>query len=165
MWHSSPEFEFVAQGSASIVSEKAGWLSRNILILLIPMRTQHCKKPWTRAGFYLPLIHKGTSSPLFIEMVWNRTAPHRLTYLNTHSLVRTVGIVGNWGCRKWGLAGRGGPLTMCRSLKIQSRPGSPLVSLCFQAQKVLESSPHAPAASKRQMILPESQGWSQSFLL
>lgn len=118
----------VCGSGVSFSDEEAAWLSHDIWILSMLMRTQHYQKPWTRADFCFPLTHKGTSSPLVVERVWNTTAPHRLTYLNTCSL---VGTVGNRGCRKWGLAGRDGSpyvwvsedIAQCWSPRLSLGPG------------------------------------------
>lgn len=89
----------MAQGSTSIVSEKAAWLSANILILLILLRIQGSKRPWTRAQFYCPSHpkkkKKKTFSPLVIAMVWNRTVLYRLMYLNACLLVG-ITVFGKW---------------------------------------------------------------------
>lgn len=148
MWcHPFQEFQSVGQRSASVMAEEVTWLSHNIRILLILMRTQHYQKPWTRAEFYFPLTHQGTPSPLVIERVWNRTAPHRFMYLNTRSL---VGTVGNWGWGRWGLAGRDG-LPHVWVSEDTAQGWFPWLSL-VQAQKPPEASPHASVASKRDRL-------------
>lgn len=117
----------MAQGSASIVSEKAAWLSPNILILLILLRTQHYEKPWTRAEFCFPSHPKRDVSPLVIAMVWNRTVFYRPMYLNACSLVGST-VFENCEAEECGVC-LAEMVTVCGPLKIQPSPGSPLVSL------------------------------------
>lgn len=130
------------------------------LILLILLRIQHSKRPWTRAEFYCPSHpKKKTFCPLVIAMVWNRTVFYRLVYLNTCLL---VGITVLGKCE----AIAGGAclaelVTMCGPLKIQPKPGSPLV-LGFQAQRSPEASSHSPAASGQASpsATSSSPGWT-----
>lgn len=129
------------------------------LILLILLRIQHSERPWTRAEFYCLSHPKKIFSPLVIATVWSRTVFYRLEYLNACLL---VGITVFGKCE----AIAGGAclaelVTMGGPLKIQPKPGSPLV-LGFQAQRPPEASPHSPAASSQASpsATSSSPGWT-----
>lgn len=168
MWcHPSPEFKFMAQGSTSIVSEKAAWLSPNILILLILLRIQRCKRPWTRAEFYCPSHPK--------EDIFSFGYCYGLEqncFLQAHvfeclSLGWDYCFWKTWSHSTRGLPARDGHCVW--AFENTAQAWFPSGFLGFQAQRPPEASLHSPAASNQASpsatssspewtVFPESQG-------